>query len=206
MAANSPGEQSPPAGVVDLTERDLETACSETAADAELVGAVRLGRREAFDVLVRRHQRAVYRVCFRFARGHEDASDLTQEVFLRAFRGLASYRGQAAFKTWLYRIAINVGLSRAGRPQPPALELEPWHATADASPELHEAIDRSRRAGRVRAAVAELPPKQRAAVVLRVFQELSHEEAARVLGCTVGTVKANVFHALRKLRARLGEP
>ena len=86
----------------------------DAADDRTLVDACRSGRREAFDVIVQRHQRHVYQLCYRFAGNHEDASDLAQDVFIRAYRGLHSFKGQSAFSTWLYRIAVNVCLNRVG--------------------------------------------------------------------------------------------
>src|SRR5881397_3234656 len=80
--------------------------------DAELVHACLAGRRDAFDTIVERHRRQVYQLCFRFVGNHEDASDLAQDVFLRAFRGLRSFRGQSSIGTWLYRIGVNVCLNR----------------------------------------------------------------------------------------------
>lgn len=175
------------------------------ASDAALVEAARAGHTQAFDVLVERHQRAVYRVCYRFAPRHEDASDLTQDTFLRAYRALGSYRGQASFKTWLYRIAVNAGLSRVAQRTPATELLEEGHLTSNALEQTDIDIDRHRRAVKVRAAIDRLPPRQRAAIIMKVLNDQSHEEAARALGCSVGTVKANVFHALRKLRHWLGE-
>lgn len=175
------------------------------ATDADLVDATRAGRTEAFDVLVERHQRAVYRICYRFAPRQEDASDLAQETFLRAFRALGSYRGQASFKTWIYRIAMNVGLSRAAQRTPPTEPVEPEHLSANVLEYTDDAIDRGRRTRRLREAIERLPPRQRAALIMKVLNDQSHEEAARVLGCSTGTVKANVFHALRKLRRWLSE-
>src|SRR5262245_58723306 len=92
-----------------------EPGCKVTVAnepDAELVQACLAGRREAFDTLVERHQRHVYQLCYRFTGTHEDASDLTQEVFIRAYRGLKTFKGQASLGTWLYRIGVNVCLNR----------------------------------------------------------------------------------------------
>src|SRR3954471_14739556 len=77
-----------------------------------LVDVCLAGRREAFDIIVARHRRAVYQLCYRFVGSHEDASDLSQDVFLRAYRGLKSFRGQASLSTWLYRIGVNVCLNR----------------------------------------------------------------------------------------------
>src|SRR5262245_17547019 len=84
----------------------------DVADDQALVEACLAGRREAFDVVVRRHQRQVYQVCYRFVGNHEDASDLAQDVFVRAYRGLRGFKAQSAFSTWLYRIAVNVCLNR----------------------------------------------------------------------------------------------
>ena len=80
--------------------------------DTELVAAVRAGSRDAFDVIVERHRRHVYQLCYRFVGNHEDASDLAQDVFVRAFKGLRTFKGDAALATWLYRIAVNVSLNR----------------------------------------------------------------------------------------------
>jgi RNA polymerase sigma-70 factor (ECF subfamily) len=163
------------------------------------------GRRGAFDVLVERHRRPVYQVCFRFTRSHEDASDLTQEVFLRAFRSLASFQGRAALSTWLYRIAVNAALSRhdSSRVVHEAIENVPGLAAPGEAADAR--LVRAEQAARVRDAVARLPARQRATLILRVYQELPHEEIAQILGGSVGTAKANFFHALRNLRRLLGE-
>lgn len=184
-----------------VTPRDPESW--RLADDQALVVATLAGQGEAFDELVTRHRRHVYQVCYRFAHGHEDASDLTQDVFLKVYRALGSFKGESSFKTWLYRIAVNVGLSRAARKVPETTPLDPSHVGADPTLDYEEALDRPRVAARVRAAVDRLPPRQRAAVVLRMLEGLTHEEAAQILGCSVGTVKANVFHGLRRLRTLL---
>src|SRR4051812_20066690 len=95
-----------------------EPGCKVTVAtdtDADLVRACLDGKREAFDVLVERHQRHVYQLCYRFTGNHEDANDLVQDVFIRAYRGLKAFKGQASLGTWLYRIAVNVCLTRAAK-------------------------------------------------------------------------------------------
>lgn len=179
-----------PAELAELTDGALVTACLE-------------GRREAFDLIVERHRRAVYQLCYRFVGNHEDASDLAQDVFIRAFKGLKKFRGDSALGTWLYRIGVNVCLNRVSVKRP---HTEP----IDARPHLdHRAIDPSaqllkgEKASQVRAAIAQLPRKQRATVILRVYHELSHEEIAGVLGSSVGAVKANFFHALGNLKKLL---
>ncbi len=171
--------------------------------ERELVAACVAGRLDAFDVIVERHRRTVYQLCYRFVGNHEDASDLSQEVFLRAYRGLHRFHGHSSLRTWLYRIGVNVCLNRAGVKPPVA---EPIDARQHPDPRTDDPATRLLRAERsaeVRAAVARLPRKQRAALILRVYHELSHAEIAGVLGCSVGAVKANFFHALGNLKKLL---
>jgi RNA polymerase sigma-70 factor (ECF subfamily) len=176
-----------------------------TLDDAALVDAAVAGDRAAFDVLVRRHQRTVYGVCYRFAGDHADASDLAQDAFVRAYRGLARFKREAAFSTWLYRIAVNVCLSRAAVKGPVLDPIEPLDLADVRGDRPDDPLRRAEDAARVKAAIARLPEKQRLTVILRVYHELPHEVIARTLGSTVGTVKANFFHALRNLRRLLEE-
>jgi RNA polymerase sigma-70 factor (ECF subfamily) len=178
--------------------------------DAELVAACLAGEREAFDVIVERHRRHVYQLCYRFVGNHEDASDLAQDVFIRAYRGLKTFKSQASLGTWLYRIGVNVCLNRVSAKTPKPEPLEPLMATSDERVASHdesaaERLLRDERAQRVRAAIARLPKKQRATLVLRVYHDLPHEEIARALGSSVGAVKANFFHALNNLKKLLRE-
>jgi RNA polymerase sigma-70 factor (ECF subfamily) len=173
--------------------------------EAELIAACLAGRPHAFDLIVERHRRAVYQLCYRFVGNHEDASDLSQDVFLRAFRGLKSFRGQSSVGTWLYRIGVNVCLNRVSVRKPASEPIDEGQHVDTRSESPSDRVLRGERAARVRAAVAELPPKQRAALILRVYQEMSHQEIANVLGSSVGAVKANVFHALQNLKRLLGD-
>jgi RNA polymerase sigma-70 factor (ECF subfamily) len=174
------------------------TADDETA----LVDAARRGDTAAFGALVERHQREVYRLCFRYVNDPEDAADLTQEVFLRAYRAMRSFRGDSALSTWLYRIAVNVCQTfRAGRRQHETLSES---AAVTSGGEVVERMQRRERIRAVREAVARLPAKQKATLVLKVYQDLTHEQVAEILGTSVGTAKANLFHALANLRRLLG--
>ena len=193
-----------------LTWAAREPGCKVTVAnqtDAELVEACLAGRREAFDVIVERHQRHIYQLCYRFTGNHEDASDLSQDVFVRAYRGLKTFRAQASLGTWLYRIAVNVCLNKVSA-KPRSEPLDPLLAANDervASMEetAADALLRGERAALVRAAIARLPKKQRATLVLRVYHDLPHEQIAGILGSSVGAVKANFFHALNNLKKLL---
>jgi RNA polymerase sigma-70 factor (ECF subfamily) len=161
----------------------------------------------AFDLIVERHRRAVYQLCYRFVGNHEDASDLSQDVFLRAYRGLSTFRGQSTLATWLYRIGTNVCLNRVsakttlGTLTEPIDEQQFIDERADSPSEL---MLKDERAARVRAAIARLPDKQRATLILRTYHDMSHQEIADVLGSSVGAVKANFFHALGNLKKLLG--
>ena len=180
------------------------------ATDAELVESCLAGRRESFDAIVERHQRHVYQLCYRFVGNHEDAADLAQDVFIRAYRGLKNFRGQASLGTWLYRIGVNVCLNKVGGKTPKPDALDPLLAASDEriasqAESATDAVLRGERAGQVRAAIARLPRKQRATLILRVYHELPHEQIAGILGSSVGAVKANFFHALNNLKKLMAE-
>ena len=170
--------------------------------DREAVLACQRGEREAFDRLVERYQRDVYRLCYRYVNNHEDANDMAQEVFLKAYRALGRFRGESTFSTWLYRIAVNTCLSFRSSRKAPAEEVT--EALPDASPGALAQVESEETARIVRDAVRRLPEKQRATLILKVYHDLSHDEVASILGSTVGTVKANFFHALGNLRRLLG--
>lgn len=172
-------------------------------AEREEVEACRRGQREAFDRLVVRYQRDVYRLCYRYVNDHEDANDLTQDVFLKAWRAIGRFRGESSFSTWLYRIAVNACLNFRALRRPATQELP--ESLADPVPGSLARAESDDEARRVRAAVVRLPEKQRATLILKVYHELTHEEVAGILGSTVGTVKANLFHALGNLRRLMAE-
>jgi RNA polymerase sigma-70 factor (ECF subfamily) len=171
--------------------------------DHALVRECLAGRRGAFDVLVERHRRHVYQLCYRFAGNHEDASDLAQDVFIRAYRALGGFKGQSAVGTWLYRITVNLCLNRLSAKSPTLEQLESREHVDHRSETADGRLLRAERAAEVRAAIARLPKKQRATLVLRVYHELPHDEIAEILGSSVGAVKANFFHALANLKRLL---
>jgi RNA polymerase sigma-70 factor (ECF subfamily) len=193
-------------GLAPVTSRVGDGALDDLTETA-LVEACRVGRAGAFELIVERHRRGVYQLCYRFVANHEDASELSQDVFLRAYRGLGSFRGGSTLATWLHRIAVNVCLSRISAAAPLAKVTEPieerqYIDANSESPADH--LLREERDARVRAAIAELPPRQRATLILRIYHEMSHQEIADVLGSSVGAVKTNFFHALGNLKKRLG--
>jgi RNA polymerase sigma-70 factor, ECF subfamily len=184
---------------------DRSFSLDATTDDASLVTACLAGHTAAFDAIVERHRRAIYQVCHRLAGNHEDASDLTQETLVRAYRALPRFKGEATLRTWLYRIAVNVALNHVSSRRASLVESLEDTDPPDQSTERPDApVLREQRARIVRAAIARLPKKQRATLVLRVYHELPHDQIARILGSSVGAVKANFFHALGNLRRLLG--
>jgi RNA polymerase sigma-70 factor, ECF subfamily len=172
--------------------------------DMPLVERFRAGERRAFDELVRRHQKQVWRLARRYVRNDADASDLAQQTFVRAFRSLGGFRGAASFRSWLYKIAINLALNHLrdhAREQP--AEIAEDAVTARATGPQRIIADEDQAA--LRAAVAELPPKQRMVLELRVYEELSFKEVAELADCSENAAKVNFHHAVKKLRERLGD-
>ncbi|HEX9412730.1 MAG TPA: sigma-70 family RNA polymerase sigma factor, partial [Ktedonobacterales bacterium] len=178
--------------------------------EADLIARARAGDQDAFAGLVRLHQRQVYLLARRMLHDEEDAVEATQEVFLSAWQGLRSFRGDAQLTTWLYRITYNHCLkvaesrrrdaqaraelaSESAQAARPAVKLSQMHAQAA----LRDLCDA------VRAEIATLPPKYQAVLSLRHLQELSYEEMAEVLRVPIGTVKTHLFRARAILKERL---
>jgi RNA polymerase sigma-70 factor (ECF subfamily) len=172
--------------------------------DRELVERFHAGDRAAFDLLVRRHQKPLWRIVRRYVTSDADAADVSQQAFVRAFKGLASFRGAASVRSWLYRIAINCALSwlRDHRREE-ASEIDD-DALTDGKPSAHARISDGQDGARLRRAIGQLPPKQKLVLELRVFDDLSFKEVAELADCTENTAKVNFHYAVKKLRDLLG--
>ncbi len=168
--------------------------------EREAIEACLGGDASAFDTLVIRHQTGIHRVCYRFTGNREDAADLTQEVFIKAYRSLSKFRGTSAFSTWLYRIAVNACLSFKAVRKNRAEAWDEDHDLVAEGPGVLESLDAQNNARSVREALDTLPEKQRITVIMKVLEERTHAEVAEILGSSVGTVKANLFFAIRNLR------
>jgi RNA polymerase sigma-70 factor (ECF subfamily) len=171
--------------------------------DAELAERFRNGERAAFDQIVRRHQKGVWYLVRRYVKRDADASDVTQQAFVRAFKGLATFRGAASVRSWVYRIAINCALSwlRDHRRE------EPTEIAEDALSEASDApaqLMGQEVGARLREAITQLPPKQKLVLELRVFDDLSFKEVAELAECTENTAKVNFHYAVKRLRELLG--
>ena len=169
--------------------------------DEALVRRAREGEEAALSALVNRHTDAVYRVALAITGDRDLAQDISQDAFLKAFRGLEGFRGDASFRTWLLTIVANAArgaLRRHGRRRESDLESAPPLASQAKGPDqMAELSDESARA---REALGRLPEKQRLSVQLRVDEGLSFREIAEVIGSTEGAARVNYFHGIRKLR------
>ncbi len=181
--------------------------------DEELVTLAQKGQREAFEVLVERYQTKAYRIAFDFTRDREEAKDLSQEAFLRAFTHLKSFDLRASFYTWFYRILVNLCLDYRRRRGRVSWEpLDEKAEKADARDEVAGAVYSPEQGAmteelsrRIEKALADLPPKQRAAFILKNHQGLSIHDIAKVMQSAEGTVKIHIHRAVAALRQKLTE-
>src|SRR6266498_1655786 len=173
-------------------------------ADAELVERYLAGDMSAFDELMIRYERPIYRVCYRFVDNRDDAMDLAQEVFIKAFEHLAGFRRESSLKTWLYRIAVNHCINHVKKHSHEFVEVT--EHTSSVRPMVHAQLEENEKREHFRRMVKFLPPKQKAILELRINEQLSYEEIARIAGRSVSTIKASVFFALEKLRELVKHP
>jgi RNA polymerase sigma-70 factor, ECF subfamily len=174
----------------------------EPRPDIELVQEVRNGRRQAFTELMRRYQERVYWVARRIVGSHDDADDIVQETFVKAYLALGEFRGDSSFFTWIYRIAVNLSLNALRKRQVLNYlhESELLSRILPSPDDPGKDLENSEIESALLRAVATLPEKQKAVFVMRYFDEMTYEEIGRVLKTSVGGLKANYFHALRKVR------
>ena len=189
------------------------TASCELTAEEELVAAAKGGDEVAFETLFKRHQRKILALAFRYTRVREDAEDILQQTFQKAFLHLQTFEGKSSLSTWLTRIAINQALmllrSRRGLREVPIddssgdEEATFAQEPADASPDPEASYFETEKSRILSIAMRQLRPGMRKAVELRALGELSNRDAALHLGVSIGAVKARVFHARRKLAKAL---
>jgi len=185
---------------------------SDKALDQELVARVQQGDKKAFDLLVLKYQQKVANVVLRYIHDPDESLDVTQEAFIKAYRALPNFRGDSAFYTWLYRIAINTAKNHLV-----SLNRRPPNSDVDA--ELAVQIDAGDRlksqetpeslllkdeiSAVIYAAIDDLPEELKTAITLREFDGMSYEEIARTMSCPIGTVRSRIFRAREFIDAKL---
>jgi len=201
-----------------LAGLELDAGTIERRPETRLISRLRARELAAFEELVAQFERPVYALCFRLLGDAEEARDAAQETFLKVYRGLGSFRGEAGLKTWIYRIAINQAMNqqrwwrRRHREETISLDIArgPSDMTIgnllpgrDASPEA-QAIS-SERERSIMLALGEIKQEYRIALILREIEELSYEEIAEAIGISIGTVKSRIARGREELRRRVKE-
>lgn len=189
-----------------LTLRDLEAS-----EDQKLITLSLAGNQKAFEILLRRYQKLVYNVIFQMVQNHEAAADLTQETFLKTYKGLATFRGNAAFKPWLLKIASNTTLNyirdsrgKAASSLEEMLEENP-HAEPSSKERLEEQVELHICQANLAEAIASLPVRQRQIFVLRYQHDLPYADIANITDETESSIKSLLFRIREKLRKMLVE-
>lgn len=174
--------------------------------DTQLVKASQQGDQDAFASLVQRHQRRVFNMVLRMLQDYEEASEVTQEAFLAAWMGLPSFRGEARFATWLYRIAYNCALKqleRRKRERYLRAAIEAEQILEEVNKQAEDTLELRARQAIVREQLEQLPTKYRIVLTLRHIQEMTYEEMADILTLPIGTIKTHLFRARHLLKERL---
>ncbi len=199
-----------------LQEPESAPADGTDPADIVLVERARAGRYEAYEELVRRYQRRVYALVYNMTGNRQDAEDTVQEVFVRAYRALNGFKGDSSFYTWIYRIAVNRTINFLKRRKRHAadLRLDDMDQAAERDPAYVELRSRespvrdialAELQKKLNEALRTLSEKHRTVVVLHDIQGMPHEEIARIMNCSVGTVRSRMFYARKQLQRELAE-
>jgi RNA polymerase sigma factor (sigma-70 family) len=192
-----------------------ETPVPAPVEETELVWRARKGDLAAYDDLVRRYQERIYATIYHMTSNHEDANDLAQEAFIKAFQALRSFKGGSSFYTWVYRIAVNKTINfLKQRKNKAQMSLDDLDFNAEHDPDLVALISEKtprREVGlaelqeKLNAAMQKLSEPHRLVVTLHDVQGLSHEEIAKIMDCNIGTVRSRLFYARQQLQAHLSD-
>lgn len=201
--------------VLKVVEKSVPVAASQPVEEMELVKSARRGDLAAYDELVRRYQERIYATIYHMTSNHEDANDLAQESFIKAFHALKSFKGGSSFYTWVYRIAVNKTINflkqRKNRVQ---MSLDDLDFNAEHDPDLvalisektpRREINITELQEKLNEAMQKLSESHRLVVTLHDVQGLSHEEIAKIMDCNIGTVRSRLFYARQQLQAYLSD-
>ena len=171
--------------------------------DKELLALYQSGQKEQmFNELVRRYQKRIYWVTRRMVKRHEDADDIAQDVFVKAYTALENFRGDSNLYTWLYRIAVNLSINHLRKQKVRnAVDLDDYLPFLAKDAEQDSSIVRRENISLIEQAIQILPEKQRAVFIMRYYDEMPYEQISAILGTSVGGLKANFHHAVKKVAA-----
>ncbi|HVU99821.1 MAG TPA: sigma-70 family RNA polymerase sigma factor [Verrucomicrobiae bacterium] len=193
--------------------KDVDEATAEPIEESVLVERAREGDLDAYDQLVRRYQERIYATLYHMTSNHEDANDLAQEAFIKAFHALKSFKGGSSFYTWVYRIAVNKTINfLKQRKNKQQMSLDDLDFNAEHDPDLvalisdktpRREVNLSELQEKLNVALQKLSEPHRLVVTLHDVQGLSHEEIAKIVGCNIGTVRSRLFYARQQLQGYL---
>ena len=188
------------------------TLAQVDVSELDLVKQCQAGQTEAFDQLVNRYRSRVFAMIYNMVHNEQDAWDLAQDSFVKAWKSIKRFRGQSSFYTWLYRIVMNVTIDHARKKQIKGAgtefndevklgEIEPAARTAPRSEPLpHRQMERSEIRARIDAAISQLTPEHRAVILMKETEDMQYHEIAETLGCSIGTVMSRLFYARKRLQ------
>jgi len=190
-------------------------AATDASEDQQLVKRAQLGHLEAYDELIRRYQERIYATIYHMTANHEDANDLAQETFIKAYQALKSFKGDSSFFTWVYRIAVNKTINfLKQRKNKTHMSLNDLDFNAEHDPDLVALVsDKTPRRDvnlielqeKLNGAMQKLSEIHRLVVTLHDVQGLSHEDISKIMGCNTGTVRSRLFYARQQLQAYLSD-
>ena len=177
--------------------------------DKDIIESFINGNTSAFNLIVLKYQRKIYWVIRKFVLDHDDADDLTQEVFLKLYKSLGDFRGESALYTYIYKIAVNYSLNHIKKNKvlstyKKEIDSEAFRIKSDEAGS-DEKFDKDINSRMIKEAIESLPEQQRAVFAMRFYEEMSYDEIAKILGTSVGGLKANYFHAFKKIQTNLLE-
>jgi RNA polymerase sigma-70 factor (ECF subfamily) len=188
------------------------TLAQVDVSELDLVKQCQAGNTEAFDQLVTRYRTRVFAMIYNMVHNEQDAWDLSQDSFVKAWKSIGRFRGRSSFYTWIYRIVMNVTIDWLRKKQVKGAgaefndaiqlkEIEPASRTLPkADPLPHERMERSEIRTRIDNAIAQLSPEHRAVILMKEIEEMQYHEIAEALGCSIGTVMSRLFYARKKLQ------
>src|SRR5690242_5206998 len=195
---------------------DAEVAAAQAdVSELELVKQAQGGDTAAFDELVSRFRTRVYGMIYNMVHNEQDAWDLAQDSFVKAWKSIARFRGQSSFYTWIYRIVMNVTIDWLRKKQVKGVgaefddaiqlrEIDPASKTVPKTEALpHQAMERDEIRARIEKAISQLSPEHRAVILMKEIDEMQYHEIAEALGCSIGTVMSRLFYARKKLQSLL---